>query len=201
MPATRARITLSSTFAVLVLAVVDPAHAHPQPQPQASTMSKAATPALAPVGDPESARIISTVSSIPLAVDLARYDLAEAAFAPNIVIDYTSLWGGEPQRMTPAALMDAWRALVPGFDATRHELRDVQANVTGDTATATAFVDGRHWIDGAIWRPVGTYHWTLRKIDGRWKVETMTFTMTEEFGDRGLVASATERVVGRNGGN
>lgn len=88
--------------------------------------------AVSPAGDPESAKVIAVVSSIPLAVDLARYDLAEAAFAPEIVIDYTSLWGGEPQRMTPGALMDAWRGLVPGFDATRHELKDIEANVEGD---------------------------------------------------------------------
>ena len=88
--------------------------------------------AVSPAGDPESARVIAIVSSIPLAVDLARYDLAEAAFGPEIVIDYTSLWGGEPQRMTPGALMDAWRALMPGFDATLHELKEVPVSVQGE---------------------------------------------------------------------
>jgi hypothetical protein len=152
---------------------------------------------LTPAGDPDTARVISTVSSIPLAVDLARYDLAEAAFAPSIVIDYTSLWGGEPQRMTPADLMAAWRGLVPGFDATRHELRDVRAEVRGDRATATALVDGRHWIDGRLWRPIGTYRWTLERRGGAWKVTKMTFAMTREIGDRGLIALATERAKAR----
>ncbi|MGO9422908.1 hypothetical protein [Roseiarcus sp.] len=59
--------------------------------------------AVSPAGDPECAKVIAVVSSIPLAVDLGCYELAEAAFAPEIVIDYTSLWGGEPQRTTPAA--------------------------------------------------------------------------------------------------
>jgi SnoaL-like domain len=103
-------------------------------QPRAST----ATTDLAPVGDIDTAKVMSTVSSIPLAVDLAAYDLAEQAFALSIMIDYTSLWGGEPATMTPAELMTAWRGIVPGFDATWHALSDVQATVTGDTATATA---------------------------------------------------------------
>lgn len=149
--------------------------------------------AVPPAGDPDSARVISLVSSIPLAVDLARYDLAEAAFAPEIVIDYTSLWGGVAQRQTPAQLMDAWRGLVPGFDATRHELTQLDAKVDGMSAVATAHVDGRHWIDGRLWRPIGTYRWTLERQGGGWKVTTMTFTMTEEIGDRGLVALAAER--------
>jgi hypothetical protein len=133
------------------------------------------------------------VSSIPLAVDLARYDLAEAAFAPEIVIDYTSLWGGEPQRMAPAELMAAWRGIVPGFDATWHELDEVRAEVNGDRATATAFVDGRHWLDGRLWRPVGNYRWELRKIGGDWKVTRMTFAMTQEIGDRSVAQSAMAR--------
>ncbi len=155
------------------------------------------TDALSPAGKPENAKVIAVVSSIPLAVDLGRYELAEAAFAPDILIDYTSLWGGEAQRTTPAALMDAWRGLVPGFDATRHELRHVEARVDGDAADATALVDGRHWIGDKLWRPIGVYRWTLRKFEGGWKVTAMTFAMTQEIGDRGLVAVAAERAKGR----
>lgn len=157
--------------------------------------TKAETTELAPVGDIETARVISIVSSIPLAVDLAAYDLAEQAFAPSIVIDYTSLWGGEPQTMTPQDLMDAWRGIVPGFTATWHELSNVQAVVTGDRAQASAFVDGRHWLDEALWRPVGHYLWELERRNGRWMVTSMTFQMTEEFGDRTLAQRAMERVA------
>jgi hypothetical protein len=157
----------------------------------------AQSPSVTAAGDPDSARVISLVSSIPLAVDLARYDLAEGAFASTIVVDYTSLWGGEPQHMTPAALMTAWRGLVPGFDATRHELRDVQVDIAGDRATASALVDGRHWIDGKLWRPICTYRWTLERQSGAWKVTTMTFSMTQDIGDRGLVAIAPERAKQR----
>jgi hypothetical protein len=152
---------------------------------------------LAPVGTPDIGRIVSVVSSIPLAVDLARYDLAEAAFAPRIVIDYTSLWGGQPATMTPAELMTAWRGIVPGFDATFHELSNVRATVNGDRATATAFVDGRHWIGERLWRPVGDYHWTLERIGGEWKVTSMTFAMTREIGDRDVAAEASRRAAAR----
>lgn len=163
----------------------------------AVAVTQAGPKALAPVGDPETARVITLVSSIPLAVDLANYDLAEAAFAPRIVIDYTSLWGGEPQTMTPAELMAGWRGIVPGFDATWHELKNVKADVRGDTARATADVDGRHWIGERLWRPVGRYDWTLAKFDGRWKVTKMTFLMTQEIGSRELATLAQERAKAR----
>lgn len=148
---------------------------------------------LGPTGTAEEARIISVVSSIPLAVDLAAYDVAERAFAPEILIDYTSLWGGEAQRMTPAELMTAWRGIVPGFDATRHEIADVKVAVQGDKAQASAFVDGRHYLDDQVWRPIGSYDWRLEKIDGQWKVTQMTFTLAQEIGDRAVATEAMER--------
>ena len=163
-------------------------------QPKETLMSHSQ---LAPVGDPESARIIQLVSSIPLAVDLANYDLAQAAFAPRITIDYTSLWGGEASVTTPAELMNAWRGIVPGFDATFHELSNVKARVNGNRAVATAFVDGRHWIGEQLWRPVGNYIWELEKIDGAWKVTKMTFAMTQEIGDRTIAMQAMERAKAR----
>lgn len=158
------------------------------------TSGTAAKRQLEPVGNPDLAKVISVVSSIPLAVDLAAYDLAERAFAERIVVDYTSLWGGEPSTMTPTELMTSWRGIVPGFDATWHQLFDVEAEVSGDTATATAFVDGRHWIGDKLWRPVGNYIWKLEKRDGSWKVTHMTFAMTEEIGDRAVATEAMERV-------
>ena len=150
--------------------------------------------ALPPAGSPDTARIITLVSSIPMAVDLCNYDLAEAAFAPEIVIDYTSLWGGVPNKMTSAELMSSWRGIVPGFDATWHELGLVNVTIDGTTATATAFVDGRHWIGDEIWRPVGDYNWDLAQIEGEWRVTRMEFELTQEIGDRALAATAMERV-------
>lgn len=157
-------------------------------------LTLAASTALA---DPqiEEARITVVVSSIPMAVDLAAYDVAERAFADPVVIDYTTLWGGEPATMSPGALMDAWRGIVPGFDVTHHALSNVEVTVTGDTAVATADVDGSHWIDGEIWRPIGTYYWDLVKVSDDWKVTRMVFDMTEEIGSRELASVAMERAA------
>lgn len=175
-------MALKSLFAASTLALA------------ASTVAAQATP---PAGEPDVARVISVVSSIPLAVDLAAYDLAEKAFAPQVVIDYTSLWGGTPNTMTPSELMTAWRGIVPGFDATWHELGPVTVRVNGNEAKASAAVDGRHWIGTQLWRPIGNYHWDLQKQQGQWKVTRMQFAMTQEIGDRTLAAQATERASSR----
>lgn len=160
-----------------------------------SAMSAPATAdqQLSPEGTPVEAQIRTLVSSITTAVDRGAYDLAQQAFAPQVVIDYTSVWGGEPAATTPADLMASWQTIVPGFDVTWHELGPVTIAVEGDTATAHAFVDARHWIDSDIWRPVGNYHWDVKRLDGEWRVTRMEFEMTDELGNRDLVAKAMER--------
>ncbi len=146
---------------------------------------------------PTSARIISLVRSIPLAVDLGRYELAEAAFAPRVRIDYSSLWGGEAQEMATVDLMAAWRSLVPGFDATLHELGPVQVSLNGDSAQATADVVASHWLDGQLWRLIGRYEWPLRQGPEGWRVTGMSFQRLQEHGDRGLCERAQARVAAR----
>mgnify|MGYP001791106203 FL=1 len=84
------------------------------------------------------------------------------------------------------------------FRSTWHELGPVSVTVSGDTATATAFVDGRHWIDDELWRPVGNYYWDLERIEGSWLVTRMEFDMTQEIGDRALTAIAMERAATQN---
>jgi dienelactone hydrolase len=165
---------------------------------------KASAAPTAPLGATEAtsvaaaeARVIATVSAIPLAVDLGDWTLAESHFAAEVVVDYTSLWGGAAQTLARSELISAWRDLVPGFDATRHELGDVRARIDGQTATASAFVDGRHWIGDALWRPVGTYHFGLVRSDGAWKVARMRFDLLAENGDRALVTQARERIAAR----
>ncbi|MEM1447769.1 MAG: nuclear transport factor 2 family protein [Planctomycetota bacterium] len=148
-----------------------------------------------PDGSVEAARIAALCASITAAVDGGRYDVAQAAFADEVRVDYTSLWGGEPQVTTPSDLIAGWKGLVPGFDATFHEVTDLRAEVTGDSAAATASVDARHWLDGELWRPIGTYRWELTRMGDVWRVASMTLELEREVGPRSLVARAAERAA------
>jgi hypothetical protein len=136
------------------------------------------------------------VSLLVLGVDHNRYDIVEAALAPEIVMDYTN-GSGAPQSMTSTAFTDILRRSVPGFDATRHELFHIEAQIEGDDALATADFDARHWLDGEVWRIIGTYHWTLKRNAGQWAVTSLRRIVTEETGDPDLVAKARQRVAGR----
>jgi hypothetical protein len=95
------------------------------------------------------------------------------------------------------SLLVAWRALVPGFDATLHELGPVQVALDGGQAVASAAVEARHWLDGRLWLLRGSYRWALRQGADGWRVTAMAFVLAEEQGDRGLCALAQARVQAR----
>jgi len=122
-------------------------------------------------------------------VDLLQLDAAERLFAPQVEVDYTSLWGGDPARMTAAELIGSWRTLLPGFDATWHELGVIDVRVHGSTAEAACSVAARHWLDGAVWLPQGRYEFGLVH-ESAWRISQMRLVVTAEIGDRTLVDRA-----------
>jgi hypothetical protein len=130
-----------------------------------------------------------TILAMICDVDLLQFDAAERLFAPEVEVDYTSLWGGAPAKMTAAQLIGSWRGLLPGFDATWHELGDIEVKASGATARASCSVAARHWIGTALWLPKGRYELTLVKTD-MWRISQMRLVMSEELGDRALVTQA-----------
>jgi hypothetical protein len=141
----------------------------------------------------DSIRIRQTVHSMINAVDLRDFDSALRLFAPRVSVDYTSLWGGELAGMVREDLIRSWRGLLPGFDATWHELGEISVKAQGDLAQASCTVAARHWIGTEVWLPKGRYEFELRKA-GAWQITLMRLLMAEELGDRGLVARAQARV-------
>jgi hypothetical protein len=51
-------------------------------------------------------------------------------------------------------------------------------------------------LDGHLWRILGTYHRTLKRNADNRAVTSLRRIVTEEIGDRGLVAKAIERTKG-----
>lgn len=146
-------------------------------------------------GTPEQAKVRTKLLSIYIGVDLVDYDLVEKAFAPRFLLDYTSIWGGEPALTTARELTNSWRTFLPGFDAALHVIDDLQIDVKGESAEATAEGDARLWLGEKMWRCVGRYFWELEQSAGEWKVTAMRFDMSQEIGDRKLLTVDAKNVV------
>lgn len=143
---------------------------------------------------PDQAKARAPIAAMAALVDLQDWDRLERCFADRLTVDYTSLWGGEPQEMGRGELLEQWKGLLPGFDATQHELGPISVYVEGDEARADAPVSGTHLLDGSAWMVEGRYHCRLlREADDDWRNVSLTYLNESESGDRALTTNAKAR--------
>jgi hypothetical protein len=123
-------------------------------------------------------------------VDRTDWPAIRNGLTDRVDTDYTSLFGGAPERLAADELVARWRALLPGFDGTQHLLGPIAVITTdGDTATCECNVRAYHRLGGRVWMVAGRY--TLAVHAGR--VAGIVLHTLYEEGDRGLVEEATER--------
>jgi hypothetical protein len=134
------------------------------------------------------------------AIDRLEWGAVRAAFAPTVAIDYTSLFGGSAETLPVAALVERWRGLLPGFDATQHLIGPVIVTGSGtEAATAETPVRGYHYLSGAeggpVWMAAGRYRCAMERRDGDWKIGGLTLELAYQEGNLGLPALAQARVA------
>lgn len=81
--------------------------------------------------------IIETCTRMAWHADQREWDRLAGVFAGTVVLDYTSLNGGEVAELTPGQIVDAWSGLLGAFDATQHLVTNHLVTVEGDTAVCT----------------------------------------------------------------
>lgn len=140
----------------------------------------------------DEAAVKTIVESVATLADRHEFDALESLYADEFVLDYSSLSGAPAELKSPSVLMTEWASVLPGFDLTRHTLSDVDAQIDGDRATASADVSASHWIEDAYWQVDGHYDYALERQDDGWKITSMTFTLENEIGSRHVFGPAIE---------
>ncbi len=138
--------------------------------------------------------IIDAITDIAAGADRHQWDRVRNAFADEVVLDYTSLWGGKPSTLSGDEVIASWSGFLPGFDRTLHLVTNHTIVAKDDhRAVAEADFQATHRIGNAMWQLMGHYHYELTRIGSVWKVTSLTMTYTHETGDRGLVEQAGRR--------
>lgn len=145
--------------------------------------------------DPEDrAEIIDTITDIAAGADRHQWDRVRRAFADEVTLDYTSLWGGKPIAQPADEVIRQWSGFLPGFDETRHLVTNhTITGLQGEKATAEADFQATHRIGTDLWVLIGSYRYGLAKVNGGWKISALTMIATDETGDRALTQRAAER--------
>lgn len=142
--------------------------------------------------------IIGTISAIFNGSDERNWLKVENSFAQDVTLDYTSMAGGKPSNQSPKEITNAWKALLPGFQSTHHQIGNFTVNVNGNVATVHHHGLALHYLPNEtgrnIWVVVGSYDFTLEKSDAdHWKVRSMKFNLQKQEGNLDLPKLAQQK--------
>ncbi|UOQ69386.1 nuclear transport factor 2 family protein [Hymenobacter volaticus] len=149
--------------------------------------------------------ITQAITAIFVGTDEHDWSRVQAAFAPQVLLDYTSMAGGEPARLTPEQIVTAWQALLPGFEHTHHQLGNFDVRLVNDReATAFCYGTATHYLPqptgSNVWTVVGTYEFHLVREGATWHTDRLKFNLKYQDGNLELPNQAAERVILRSRG-
>lgn len=142
-----------------------------------------------------------TVSALFIATDQQDWSQVQALFDAQVLLDYESMNGNPAVTLRPDQIVAAWKGILPGFEATHHQLGNVLAEVSGDLAKVFCYGTATHYLpdeDGNVWTVVGSYDFELaRQADGNWKVRHMKFNFKYQDGNLSLPEKAEQIAQGK----
>jgi len=125
--------------------------------------------------------VITTLNRLFRSVDAKDWKQAEVCLAPHVLLDVTSLAGGEPENTTGSAIIDGWREGLGHLEAIHHQAGNYEVEVHGEAATATCYGIAYHYLPNDSGRNtrtfVGTYDFGLRKRRGGWEVDMLRYNL------------------------
>lgn len=140
--------------------------------------------------------IVATVNEIGRAADMRDWSRLREQFSDEVLVDYTSLTGGQPARINADDLIASWQAFLPGFTVTQHMVASHRVSVNGERATVLSQFIATHRLAGAtggeLWTLGGHYRHSLRKIGAAWKVDAITMTWSWQTGNTELPKLAAQ---------
>jgi SnoaL-like domain len=138
----------------------------------------------------ERAEIIEFVDAIFDTVDAKDWDAAEKLFEPSVDVDFTSLAGGEPARITNVQLVDGWRQGLHPKKKSFHMIGHYRVRVDGRTATVAVKGYAYNVLDedlgGGMWEVWGAYYIPLRHTEAGWKATRIAFHAWHSRGDESV---------------
>jgi SnoaL-like domain len=142
----------------------------------------------------EWAAIEETIIRMGWLIDRREWHELLGLFTDRVKIDYTSLFGGEPETITAEDLVSRWRTILDTLAATQHLIAGVLIDLRGDEAEATANVIGTHVLPnasgGPTWTVGGTYWFTLVRHNGCWRISTLTLDVAWVDGNQHILTLA-----------
>lgn len=142
----------------------------------------------------DSASVRDTISRYGRFIDDRDWTALASFLAETIELDFTSLWGGEPETVPGTEVVARWRDMSERLDATQHLITGVLPVINGDTATVVASLMAVHRrvnaTGGPLWTVGGTYRFGLRRAADRWVIHALSLRVAWVDGNQAVISGA-----------
>jgi len=131
------------------------------------------------------------------AIDLRDWARLGTVFADGeIEADFTSMGVKQVFRGPAERWVDAVRQTITGFDATQHFFANHSAEVDGDRAVDTRYMQARHQLGAEHYTIGGYYTGHMVRTPQGWRIASYKLTVTFSDGDRRLMGIAYRKATG-----
>lgn len=138
--------------------------------------------------------VVETCTRMAWHADQREWDALREVFAERVLLDYTSLQGGEPATVPRDQLVESWAGLLGKLAATQHLVTNHLVTLSGDTAACTAAFQATHLLPNAhgdpIWTLGGSYRFELVRDGEGWRISALTMTATWASGNQQIMSLA-----------
>jgi hypothetical protein len=149
--------------------------------------------------------IIENVTAIFTSCDNLNWQQLKDALADRVLLDYASLSGNPAALLNAELIVNAWKAIFPGFQNTHHQVGNFVVEQEGSTATVYCYGTATHYLpndsNNDLWTVVGTYNFHCTKINGKWKVDQMKFNFKYQDGNTDIPRMAAEKAKQKSSDN
>jgi hypothetical protein len=143
-------------------------------------------------------KVNETVNQLFISVDNRDWETVKVTLNDTVFLDYTSMAGGQPANLTSGQIIDSWKGLLPGFNATHHQLGNYLIETDHDFARVFCYVTATHYLENEsgknIWTVVGSYDLVLKVVNKSWRITNMKFNLKYIDGNNDLPKMAQEKL-------
>ena len=131
-------------------------------------------------------------------LDSRDWPLFRSCFTDEIETDFTSVFGGEPRKVSADRWTEAARRSLSGLAATQHMITNHVITLNGDEATCVAYVQARHHLPndtgGSDQVMYGYYTNRFVRTGQGWKIRSCKLTVTWMEGNMHIFKLARDRL-------
>ncbi|BDD01774.1 nuclear transport factor 2 family protein [Persicobacter psychrovividus] len=143
--------------------------------------------------------IVNFINRFFVAVDDRNWPIVQRQFAPEVVLDYSSMGAGPAGTVRPEEIITEWKKLLPGFDNTHHQVGNHVIEHSQNNTTVVCYATASHYLyndsGDHIWRVVGTYNFEIAPNEhNKWRIHLLRFNLKFTEGNELLPEIAKKKI-------